>query len=157
MICSPSCQKDTDNLSRFARAKSAFRKFAYPWQNSGLHEAPPYRRKKRQKTGSNRKNIGERSDLSCCLPRVPIGSLRSPIFFFRLRQFQIPAQSAKRHLKIILLQTTNCGLRLTVSRYPSAHIWYLRFAGGNLQRQCLFSFIQLLLFWQRNCLQNYAF
>ena len=82
MICSPSCQKDTDNLSRFARAKSAFRKFAYSWQNSGLHEAPPYRRKKRQKTGSNRKNIGERSDLSCCLPRVPIGSLRSPIFFF---------------------------------------------------------------------------
>ena len=82
MICSPSCQKDTDNLSRFARAKSAFRKFAYSWQNSGLHKAPPYRRKKRQKTGSNRKNIGERSDLSCCLPRVPIGSLRSPIFFF---------------------------------------------------------------------------
>ena len=82
MICSPSCQKDTDNLSRFARAKSAFRKFAYSWQNSGLHEAPPYRGKKRQKTGSSRKNIGERSDLSCCLPRVPIGSLRSPIFFF---------------------------------------------------------------------------
>ena len=88
MICSPSCQKDTDNLSRFARAKSAFRKFAYPWQNSGLHEAPPYRRKKRQKTGSNRKNIGERSDLSCCLPRVPIGSLRSPIFFFVYDSFK---------------------------------------------------------------------
>ena len=24
----------------------------------------------------------------------------------------------------------NCGLRLTVSRYPFGHIWDLRFAGG---------------------------
>ena len=62
-ICSPSCQKDTDNLSRFARAKSAFRKLAYSWQNSGLHEAPPYPRTrfcsggKRQKTGSMNKGL----------------------------------------------------------------------------------------------------
>ena len=26
---------------------------------------------------------------------------------------------------------TNCGLRITVSRYPSAHIWDLRLAGGS--------------------------
>ena len=45
---------------------------------------------KRQKTGSNRKNIGERSQPSGLgrgkrppfpLPRLPPGSLRSPIFF----------------------------------------------------------------------------
>ena len=91
MICSPSCQKDTDNLSRFARAKSAFRKFAYPWQNSGLHEAPPYRRKKRQKTGSNRKNIGERSDLSCCPPPELLSAcfaLRCSFFIHDIFKYQ---------------------------------------------------------------------
>ena len=31
----------------------------------------------------------------------------------------------------MLLQTTRCDLRLTVSRYRSAHIWDLRFAGGS--------------------------
>ena len=88
------------NPSRFARANSAFQKFAYSWQNSGLHEAPAYPRTrfcsggKRQKTGSNKKNISERSDLSCCLPRVPIGLLRSPMLFFHPRHFQIPVQSA---------------------------------------------------------------
>ena len=50
---SPSCQQDTENLSRFARAKSAFLKFAYSaravherektTQKSGLHESPPRR------------------------------------------------------------------------------------------------------------------
>ena len=144
------------NPSRFARANSAFQKFAYSWQNSGLHEAPANPRTrfcsggKRQKTGSNKKNIGERSDLSCCPPRVPIGLLRSPMLFFHPRHFQIPVQSANRVLKIevwsFLLQTTNCGLRLTVSRYPSAHIWDLRFASGSLRLPRLFSFIHLLLF-----------
>ena len=27
-------------------------------------------------------------------------------------------------------------VKLTVSRYPSAHIWDLRFAGGNVARGC---------------------
>ena len=50
---SPSCQRDTENLSRFARVKSAFLKFAYSTravherekitQKSGLHESPPKR------------------------------------------------------------------------------------------------------------------
>ena len=50
---SPSCQQDTENLFRFARAKSAFLKFAYSaravherekiTQKSGLHESPPSR------------------------------------------------------------------------------------------------------------------
>ena len=109
------------NLSRFERANSAFQKFAYSWQNSGLHEAPAYPRTrfcsggKRQKTGSNKKNIGERSDLSCCLPRVPIGLLRSPMLFFHPRHFQIPAQSANWVLKIEVWsfyckrQTAVCG------------------------------------------------
>ena len=38
----------------------------------------------------------------------------------------------------MLLQTSNCGLRLTVSLYPSAHIWDFRFAGGSSQLPCLF-------------------
>ena len=42
---------------------------------------------------------------------------------------------------VILLQTTNCSLRLTVSRYPSAHIWDLKFAGVSSRLPCLFSFI----------------
>ena len=47
-ICQPSCQQDTENLSRFARAQSAFRKFTYStravheketiMQQSGLHD-----------------------------------------------------------------------------------------------------------------------
>ena len=35
---------------------------------------------------------------------------------------------------VILLQTANCGLQLTVSRYPSAHISDLRFGGGSSLR-----------------------
>ena len=53
----PSCQQqDTENLARFVRAKSAFRKFAHAaravhekeniMQKSGLHEAPPRRKLK---------------------------------------------------------------------------------------------------------------
>ena len=38
-ICSPSYQQDTKNLARFARAKSAFRKFAY--------SAPPVQEKEK--------------------------------------------------------------------------------------------------------------
>ena len=34
--------------------------------------------------------------------------------------------------------TANAILWLTVSCYPSAHIWDLRFAGGSLRRPCLF-------------------
>ena len=45
-----------------------------------------------------------------------------------------------------LLQTRNCGLRLTVSRYPSANIWDIRLAGGGSRLPYLFSFIHLLLF-----------
>ena len=48
-ICQPSCQQDTENLARFARAQSAFRKFTYStrvvvyeketiMQKSGLHD-----------------------------------------------------------------------------------------------------------------------
>ena len=59
---SPSCQQDkqdTENLSRFARAKLAFLKFAYSaravherekiTQKSGLHESPPSRQFNRLK------------------------------------------------------------------------------------------------------------
>ena len=42
--------------------------------------------------------------------------------------------------------TTNCGLRLTVSRYTSAHIRDLRFAGGSLRLPCLFLFIPYIYF-----------
>ena len=43
--------------------------------------------KKSQKTGSSRKNIGERSRRPFPLPRLPLGSIRSLIFFCRPRRF----------------------------------------------------------------------
>ena len=85
------------NPSRFARANSAFQKFAYSWQNSGLHEAPAYPRTrfcsggKRQKTGSNKKNIGERSDLSCCPPPELLSAcfaLRCSFFIHDIFKYQ---------------------------------------------------------------------
>ena len=57
----------------------------------------------------------------------------SPEFFLNRKHFD-------RGLAI-LLQTTNCGLPLMVSRYPSAHICDLRFAGSSSRLPCLFSFI----------------
>ena len=44
-----------------------------------------------------------------------------------------------------LLQTTTV-FRSTVLRYPSAHIWDLRCAGGSSRLPSLFSFIHLILF-----------
>ena len=39
-------------------------------------------------------------------------------------------------------------LRLTVSRYPSCHVWDLRFAGGSSRLPCLFSFLHLYFSWE---------
>ena len=74
----------------------------------------------------------------CTVPRV---SFWMPYNFPVSRLFQTPKYKRRSSL-VILLQTTNCGLRLTVSRYPSAHIWDLRFAGGSLRRPLLVMWLQ---------------
>ena len=61
-----------------------------------------------------------------------------------------------RSTLVILLHTTNWGLRFAVSRHLSAHICDLRFVGGSSWLPCLLSFIHLPLFRLSNCLLNYV-
>ena len=93
-----------------------------------------------------------------CLPSLSFSRGKSDIeiiFFSRrsprdIRHFhcrralRVLISEALRPRLIILLQTTNYGLRLTVSRYLSAHIWDLRFADDRSRLPCLLPFIHFL-------------
>ena len=52
----------------------------------------------------------------------------------RSLSFSVTSFMHIRGLVTFKLRTTNCGLRLKVSRYLSTHIWDLRFADGSSRR-----------------------
>ena len=74
---------------------------------------------KRQKTGSKRKNIAECSEPS----GQPLGSLRSPMFFFRPHQFFSPVHNAEP------------GPRLCLSIYPHQSLLWQNGRRGGVARQ----------------------